>query len=93
LLVMPSPYESLSIVLLEAWGMGKSVLVNGKCDVLVGQCRRAQGGLWYTSKDEFQVAIEKMDELVRNQLGLQGKSFVELNYVWSVIESLYLSLF
>ena len=36
LLVMPSPYESLSIVLLEAWGMGKSVLVNGKCDVLVG---------------------------------------------------------
>jgi glycosyltransferase involved in cell wall biosynthesis len=92
LLVMPSPYESLSIVLLEAWAVGKPVLVNGRCEVLVGQCRRAQGGLWYTSKFEFQVAIEKMDELVRNQLGLQGKSFVEINYVWSKIENKYLSL-
>jgi glycosyltransferase involved in cell wall biosynthesis len=92
LLIMPSPYESLSIVLLEAWAVGKPVLVNGRCDVLVGQCRRAQGGLWYASKDEFQVAIEKMNKPVRNQLGLQGKSFVEKNYVWSNIESKYLSL-
>jgi glycosyltransferase involved in cell wall biosynthesis len=45
LLIMPSPYESLSIVLLEAWAVGKPVLVNGKCEVLVGQSRRAQGGL------------------------------------------------
>jgi glycosyltransferase involved in cell wall biosynthesis len=92
LLVMPSPYESLSIVLLEAWAVGKPALVNGRCEVLVGQCRRAQGGLWYTSQYEFQVAIEKMDDLVRNQLGLQGKSFVETNYVWSKIEDKYLNL-
>ncbi|HBB35123.1 MAG TPA: hexosyltransferase [Cyanobacteria bacterium UBA8803] len=90
LLVMPSPYESLSMVLLEAWAVSKPVLVNGKCPVLVGQCRRAQGGLWYASKDEFQVAIEIMDERVRNQLGKQGKHFVETNYKWSIIESIYL---
>lgn len=92
LLVMPSPYESLSIALLEAWAVGKSVLVNGKCAVLVGQSRRAQGGLWYTNKEEFQVAIEKMDKPVRHQLGLQGKTFVEKNYNWSTIENEYLSL-
>lgn len=92
LLIMPSPYESLSIVLLEAWAVGKPVLVNGKCDVLLGQSRRAQGGLWYTNKDEFQVVLEKMDERVRNQLGLQGKCFVETNYIWSKIENEYLSL-
>ncbi|MEW5861565.1 MAG: glycosyltransferase family 4 protein [Cyanobacteriota bacterium] len=92
LLVMPSPYESLSIALLEAWAVGKAVLVNGRCKVLVGQCRRAQGGLWYTNKYEFQVAIEKMHEPVRNQLGLQGKYFVQTNYVWSEVESKYLSL-
>lgn len=92
LLVMPSPYESLSIVLLEAWTLCKPVLVNGKCEVLVGQCRRAQGGLWYTTKDEFQVAIDKMSVQVRNQLGLQGNKFVEHNYFWSKIEEFYLNL-
>jgi glycosyltransferase involved in cell wall biosynthesis len=92
LLVMPSPYESLSIVLLEAWAVGKPVLVNGRCDVLVGQCRRSHGGLWYTNEDEFQVAIETMDEQVRNQLGLQGKHFVEKNYLWTKIEEKYLKL-
>lgn len=92
LLIMPSPYESLSMVLLEAWAVGKPVLVNGKCDVLVGQCRRSHGGLWYTNEDEFQVAIETMDKQIRNQLGLQGKYFVEKNYVWSKIEKDYLKL-
>lgn len=92
LLVMPSPYESLSIVLLEAWASGKPVLVNGRCDVLVGQCRRAQGGVWYTHAHEFQIAIEFLTDVVRNQLGLQGKRFVEQHYVWSSIEEKYLDL-
>ncbi|MCP2727772.1 glycosyltransferase family 4 protein [Limnofasciculus baicalensis] len=92
LLVMPSPYESLSMVLLEAWAVGKPVLVNGKCDVLVGQCRRSHGGLWYINKDEFLVALDMMDERVRSQLGLQGKVFVEQNYIWSKIELDYLNL-
>ncbi|MBN3872569.1 glycosyltransferase family 4 protein [Nostoc sp. JL33] len=92
LLVMPSPYESLSMVLLEAWIMGKPVIVNGKCDVLVGQCLRAQAGVWYTNTDEFQVAIEKLDKQIRYQLGLQGKRFVERNYMWSKIEKDYLEL-
>ncbi|MBD2127321.1 glycosyltransferase family 4 protein [Microcoleus sp. ZQ-A2] len=92
LLVMPSPYESLSMAVLEAWTVSKPVLVNGKCEVLVGQCRRAHGGLWYTNKYEFQVALEKMDKEVRYQLGLQGNKFVEETYKWSRIEQYYLAL-
>jgi glycosyltransferase involved in cell wall biosynthesis len=92
LLVMPSPYESLSMVLLEAWSVSKPVLVNGRCDVLVGQCRRAQGGVWYTNKDEFVVAIEMLNEQIRTKLGSQGKYFVEKEYVWSKIENDYLKL-
>lgn len=92
LLVMPSLYESLSMVLLEAWAIGKPVLVNGGSQVLVGQCRRAQGGLWYSNEDEFILALEKMDERVRHQLGLQGKKFVEANYTWSKIENQYLEM-
>ena len=37
LLVVPSRYESLSVVLLEAWSIGKTVLVSGSCEVIVGQ--------------------------------------------------------
>lgn len=92
LLIMPSPYESLSIVILEAWTIGKPVLVNGKCDVLVGQCRRSQGGIWYSNEDEFQVAIEFINQQVKDQLGLQGKHFVESHYIWSKIEDKYLEL-
>lgn len=91
-LVMPSPYESLSMVLLEAWAVGKPVLVNGRCDVLVGQCRRAQGGLWYRNQDEFQVVLDLMDEPVRNQLGVQGKTFVQEHYTGSKIEKDYLRI-
>ena len=35
-LVMPSYFESLSMVALEAWALGRPVLANGRCDVLVG---------------------------------------------------------
>src|SRR5262249_20084250 len=44
LLIMPSYYESLSMVALEAWALGRPVLANGKCDVLKGQCIRSNAG-------------------------------------------------
>ena len=47
LLIMPSYLESLSMVALEAWAMGKPVLANAKCDVLQGQCIRSNAGLFY----------------------------------------------
>ena len=46
LLVMPSPYESLSVITLEAWKLGVPVLANAKCRVLLGQCQRSNGGLF-----------------------------------------------
>ena len=41
LLIMPSYFESLSMVALEAWALGRPVLANGRCDVLKGQCIRS----------------------------------------------------
>ena len=45
LLIMPSYFESLSMVALEAWALGRPVLANGRCDVLKGQCIRSNAGL------------------------------------------------
>jgi glycosyltransferase involved in cell wall biosynthesis len=91
-LVNPSPYESLSIVLLEAWSTGKPVLVTDKSKVLVGQCKRANGGLWYRNFEEFQTIVSQTDQEVRERLGEQGKKFVLQNYSWEKIEEKYLGL-
>ena len=53
LLIMPSYFESLSMVALEAWALGRPVLANGRCDVLKGQCIRSNAGLYYESYEEF----------------------------------------
>ena len=90
LLVMPSPYESLSIVLLEAWTVGKPVLVNGHCEVLVGQCRRANGGLWYRNFSEFTLGLAALlQSSISSMLGRQGGRFVKEHYSWPVIEQAY----
>lgn len=57
-LVSASPYESLSLVLLEAWAQGRPVIVTTRSDVLTGQTRRAGGGVWFTTPDEYAAAVD-----------------------------------
>jgi glycosyltransferase involved in cell wall biosynthesis len=95
LLIMPSFYESLSMVTLEAWAMGRPVLANGKCDVLKGQCLRSNGGLFYESYAEF---VETLRALEQNRwlagtLGRNGRQFYRDHYDWPVVERKYLDMF
>jgi glycosyltransferase involved in cell wall biosynthesis len=87
-LILPSVFESLSLVVLESMGLGVPVLVNGRCDVVRGHCRRGNGGLYYYSYEEFAAALSlllRRPEL-RAQLGLQGQAYVQQNYAWEVVE-------
>lgn len=83
-LVVPSPYESLSMVLLDAWNHGLPALVNGRCAVLEGQTRRANGGLWYRNYDEFAAGLSWLvrDTVAARQLGRQGQMYVDRQYRW-----------
>lgn len=93
LLVMPSPYESLSIALLEAWSVGKPVLVNARSDVLLGQVRRSHGGLAYRDAAEFSRHLDTLSRgAVPGVLGRQGYEFVNTRYAWPRIEADYLAL-
>jgi glycosyltransferase involved in cell wall biosynthesis len=86
-LMMPSPYESLSMVLLEAWNHGVPALVNARCAVLRGQVRRADGGLHYRTGAEFSAALECLldrPDMART-LGAQGLAYVEREYRWPIV--------
>ena len=94
-LVMPSPYESFSIVTLESLEYGTPVLVNGKCSVLKGHCKRSNAGLWYNSFDEFvecsQILIN--NTRLRTQMSKNGIDYIKKFYSWSLIEEKYLQMF
>jgi len=94
LLVMPSFYESLSMVTLEAWAMGKPVLANARCDVLQGQCRRSNAGLYYGDYREFREALNLLlgSAELRSALGRNGRAYYQANYTWQAIENKYLSM-
>ena len=93
-LVMPSPYESLSMVTLEAWAMGRPVLVNGACDVLRGQVLRSNAGLYYTSRAEFIETLRLLENepRLRTALGDNGRRYFRQHYVWPEIDRKYLDL-
>ena len=87
-LIMPSYFESLSMVALEAWALGKPVLANGKCDVLRGQAVRSNGGLYYENYGEFAEAVRVLDGTphVASTLGQNGSRYFRSHYAWPVIE-------
>lgn len=94
ILIMPSQYESYSIVITEAWALEIPTLVNGKCDVLKGQCLKSNGGLYYTNYEEFKECLNMLlrNLQLRERMGENGRRYVEENYGWEKIEEKYLSL-
>jgi glycosyltransferase involved in cell wall biosynthesis len=86
-LVMPSPFESLSMVLLEAWNRGLPALVNARCKVLRGQVVRADGGLYYGNTIEFGAALDYLLDRpdAARALGQQGLAYVDREYRWPVV--------
>ena len=94
-LVMPSYFESLSMVMIEAWALGVPVLANGRCDVLAGQCLRSNGGLFYANGLEFDAMLDRLldDPALAAELGENGRAFYEAHYEWPVIERAYGEMF
>ena len=69
--VCPSPYESLSLLALEALSVGTPMLANARSAVLVEHCVRSNGGLYYADRDEF---VECLKLLVARRRGCAPRS-------------------
>jgi glycosyltransferase involved in cell wall biosynthesis len=93
--VVPSPYESLSLLALEAFAVGTPVLANARSDVLVDHCQKSNAGLYYADRDEFVESLKLLvaDARLRAAMGRNGRAYVRRNYRWDVIISKYERMF
>jgi len=92
-LVMPSPHESFSFVLLEAWSQGTPVLATARSPVLRGHVERSGAGLLFDGPaGDLGAAIDALlaDEALRKALGERGRAYVEARYRWPRITRQYL---
>jgi glycosyltransferase involved in cell wall biosynthesis len=93
--VVPSPYESLSLLALEAFAVGTPVLANARSEVLVDHCLRSNAGLFYADRFEFVECLQLLagDERLRAAMGQNGRDYVRRNYRWDVILGKYDRMF
>jgi glycosyltransferase involved in cell wall biosynthesis len=91
-LIMPSIYESLSMVLLEAWSVGRPALVNARCAVLADHCASSRGGIAFKEWAEARAAIEICTPTEASLLGKNGQRYVLDYYSWDQISIQYQSL-
>ena len=77
--VLPSEYESFSIVTLEAMAQRTPVLVNGRCEVLHDHIERSGAGFDYRTPEELATAMERvlaLDATERARMGDAGRRYV-----------------
>ncbi|MFW6116202.1 MAG: glycosyltransferase family 4 protein [bacterium] len=94
LLLLPSRFESLSIVFLESLAMGTPVLCSGTSAVLRGHCERSNAGLYYLNYPEFKASLEFLldNRPLRQAMGRKGKAYVEGHYTWDEVVQKYCRL-
>ncbi len=87
IILVPSPFESLSILLLQAFLQSKPVLANARCAVLRDHCVRSNGGLFYFNELEFCEALDLMlnSRHLRRTLGGNGRKYVDRNFQWEAV--------
>jgi glycosyltransferase involved in cell wall biosynthesis len=89
-LLLFSPYESLSISLLEAMGMGKPVIVEADTAVLKGHVTRSGSGFAVERYEDFRSASLKILMGSCGHLKERGIRYVSENYDWDSILGAYL---
>lgn len=90
-LVSPSAFESFSLVVMEAWGVGVPVVVNGLCATTREHCQDSGGGLWFDGYASFEVVLDRLvgEDKLRAQLAAAGSRYVEMKYRWSAVIERY----
>ncbi|SDG68055.1 glycosyltransferase family 4 protein [Mucilaginibacter sp. P25] len=83
-LVIPSIFESLSLVTLESMAYGIPVIANEKCEVIKDHINKSGAGFLYNNQETFIAAIQTAFSNNTNvaDLSEKAKSYVAENYTW-----------
>jgi len=85
-LVMPSFYESLSLVTLESMAYGIPVVANKDCEVLKEHIENSHAGFLFNDYKSFEIALNTINSLQfdAHALSINAKKYVAENYMWDV---------
>src|SRR5690606_4729240 len=85
--VVPSRYESLSLVTLEAFAQGTPVLVNAHSDVLLGQVNRSGAGFGYSDAATLGLGLGLLTAQ-RDALSARAKAYAQA-HTWERVMAAY----
>jgi len=92
---LPSTNESFSIVLMESWLYKIPVLVHENCTVTKEHCLASNGGLYFSSFEEFEGCVKYYldNPSMREKIGKNGENYVRQNFSWDKIIKKYAEFF
>jgi len=88
LAINPSKNESLSLLLLEAMSLGKTVLVNGRSEVMKAHCIKSGFAAdYYLSRRDFQRKLHRRvsDGGLLQKDNAKARDYVNAHYSWDAI--------
>lgn len=90
-LVSPSPNESFSLVLLEAWLAGRPVLANRWCEPTRDHCLESRGGVTFADLADLTAALDLLLERpeVATAMAAAGERYVLDRYAWPALVARY----
>jgi glycosyltransferase involved in cell wall biosynthesis len=85
--IAPGSDDPIALSVLESFAVGTPVLACARNDAAVEHCRRAGGGLYYGSREEFVDALRMLmtRSKLREQLGESGRQYVRQYFRWEAV--------
>jgi glycosyltransferase involved in cell wall biosynthesis len=90
-LIIPSVYESLSLVLLESFALKVPVIAPVESEVLKDHIDSSGGGWYYKDYSEFKHIMNEVvkNDVINSHKGEAGFNYVQQNYTWSKVLEQY----
>ena len=85
--VQPSPNESFSRTVMEAWLAGSGVIASAASEVVAWHCRRSGAGILYSHADELVQALVLVgaEPGALRRLAPAGREYVRREYSWPAV--------